>query len=156
MDSESIQLFDSNNDEVIMPSIMTEKVQEEQAKLMSDSIDNAILGPNVKTLILPEDSQIAEYNYIFDFTKAEKISSIQKEALKALISSNGDTQLYLYKQQSGLLSIGFGDRYSLERVVPIIKQYVFDNEIPVYKNFKVGKPVTEVVSRDITKMRLKL
>ena len=49
-----------------------------------------------------------------------------------------------------------GDKYSLERLVPIVKEYVFNNEIKVYKNFQVGKPVEEVDGKDITKMRLKL
>ena len=49
-----------------------------------------------------------------------------------------------------------GEQYSLERMIPLIKQFVFENKIKVYKNFEKDKPLIEVVSRDITKMRLNL
>ena len=49
-----------------------------------------------------------------------------------------------------------GDKYSLERLVPLVREYVFNNEIKVYKNFKVGDKPEEVDHKDITKMRLNL
>lgn len=156
MDSgESIKLFEADANNIVLPQINTE-INDDDKQLISESIDDAILGEKVKTLIIPEDTEIAPYNYIFDFTDLQSITVIQKSSLKSLISVYGDIQLYIYNQKKGLTAFGMGDKYSLERLVPIVKEYVFNNEIKVYKNFQVGKPVEEVDGKDITKMRLKL
>lgn len=156
MDNNSnIKLFNTNENEVVMPHISNE-VSQETANLMSDSLENAILGDKVKTLIIPEDTEIAPYNYIFDFTNLQSINVIQKSSLKSLISKYGDVQLYIYNKTKGLTAFGMGDKYALERLVPLLREYVFNNEIKVYKDFRVGERVKEVGNRDITKMRLNL
>ena len=155
MENSNIKLFNTDENSVAMPSIQENSI-EVQSELISESIDKAILGQQVKTLILPEDIEIYPQNYIFDFTDLESINTIQREALKSVVSMHGDVELYLYKKSSGLMAFGKGEKYSLERMVPIVKQYVFENKIKIYKNFEPGKPVKEVVSRDITKMRLNL
>lgn len=156
MDNNSnIKLFNTNENEVAMPHISNE-VSQETANLMSDSLENAILGDKVKTLIIPEDTEIAPYNYIFDFTNLQSINVIQKSSLKSLISKYGDVQLYIYNKTKGLTAFGMGDKYALERLVPLLREYVFNNEIKVYKDFRVGERVKEVGNRDITKMRLNL
>lgn len=155
MDNSGIQLFGSDANDIAMPSIGTE-LSEEQQGLMSESISKAISGETVKTLLLPEDTEIAPLNYIFDFTDLTSINTVQKEALKGLVSYYGDVQLYLYKQKSGLTAFGMGDRYKLERMVPLIRSYIFNNEIKIYRNFAPGNPVEEVDTKDITRMRLNL
>ena len=152
---DNIKLFNTDENAIQMPSIGTD-MSDEQSSLISESIDGAILGEHVKTLILPEDLEIYPLNYIFDFTDLQSINSIQREALKSLVSMQGDVQLYLYRKSSGLTAFGMGEKYSLERMVPLIRQYIFENKIIIYKNFELGKPVSEVSSRDITKMRLHL
>ena len=156
MDNTSdIKLFKEDKNEVAMPSIDTEMTSE-QAELISESIDKAIGGEQVKVVILKEVDEIAEDNYIFDFTELASINVIQKEALKSLVTNNGNVQLYLYKKGSGLTSFGSGDRYNLEMMIPLVRNYVFNSEIKIYKNYKVGEPAKEVISKDITKMRLHL
>jgi hypothetical protein len=152
---ENIKLFSVDENDIALPSI-DNNVAESESKLISESIDGAILGEKIKTLILKEDTEIAPYNYIFDFTTLESINVMQKQSLKSLVSKYGDVQLYLYNKKNGLIAFGMGDKYSLERLVPLIRLHVFNNEIKVYKNFKVGEPVQEVNSKDITKMRLNL
>lgn len=156
MDNESnIKLFNTDQNAVVMPHISAE-VDEGTASLMSDTLEGAILGDKVKTLIIPEDTEIAPYNYIFDFSDLQSINVIQKSSLKSLISRYGDVQLYIYNKTKGLTAFGMGDKYSLERLVPLLREYVFNNEIKVYKNFRVGERPEEVDHKDITKMRLNL
>lgn len=77
MDNESnIKLFNTDQSAVVMPHISTE-VSEDSSSLISESIDGAILGDKVKTLIIPEDTEIAPYNYIFDFSDLASINVIQ-------------------------------------------------------------------------------
>lgn len=153
--TEGIKLFNTDGTNVSMPKINNDDITKE-SELVSESIDGAILGDKVKTLIVPEDTEIAPFNYIFDFTDLQSITVIQKSSLKSLISLYGDVQLYIYNKQKGLTAFGMGDRYSLERIVPIIREYVFNNEIKVYKNFRIGEKPEEVDRKDITKMRLNL
>ncbi len=156
MDNEStIKLFNTDPDAIAMPHISNEMV-EDSSKLISESINEAILGDQVKTLIIPEDTEIAPYNYIFDFSDLSSINVIQKSSLKSLISKYGDIQLYIYNKTKGLTAFGMGDKYSLERLVPLLREFVFNNEIKVYKNFRVGETPEEVDHKDITKMRLNL
>lgn len=156
MDNDSgIKLFDVDKNDVVLPTIEKDATQE-STELISEEIDGAILGDKVKTLIIPEDTDIAPYNYVFDFTNLQSINVVQKSSLKALISLYGDIQLYLYNDKNGLTAFGMGDKYSLERTIPLIKRFVFNDEIKIYKNFRVGEKLEEVVSKDITKMRLNL
>lgn len=154
-ENSNIKLFNADQNKIEMPSI-NQDLSDEQAKLISDDIQKAISGEQVKIIIVQEDIEISPLNYIFDFTDLSAINVIQKEALKALISKTGDIQLYLYKKQSGLIAFGMGNKYDLERMVPLIKHNVFNDEIKIYKNFKIGSTPEEVVSKDITKMRLNL
>lgn len=163
MDSD-IKLFASDANDVTMPS--SNICAEDTVKLKSDSIDEAVYGKTVKSLILSEDTIIAPENYIFDFSNVESINIIQKEALKALVTrttkDNAEitddrqfVQLYLYNKK-GLVSFGYGEKYKLERMITVIKTNVFCDEIKIYKNFKVGEKPNEVENKDITKLRLLL
>lgn len=155
MDALNIELFEDDGSTIKMPSI-SPTLTDEQSQLISDDISHAIDGDEVKTLILPEDNDIAEKNFIFDFSDIETISQSQTEAIKALLSIDGDIQLYLYRKQTGLTYFGSGNKYTLERIIPLIRTHVFEDGIRVYKDFKRGNKVEEVTSRDITKMRLHL
>ena len=78
--------------------------------------------------------------------------------IKQLIQYNSDSRAFTawYNSKNGLTAFGMGDKFLLERLVPLIREHIFNNEIKVYKNFKVGNPLEEVNSKDITKMRLNL
>lgn len=153
--SNETQLFNTNANDISMPSIKNE-LSDDDKVLISDSIDSAILNKQVKTLILPEQTDISKLNYILDFTDLKRINRMQREAIQSLLSKDGDVHIYLYTRQKGLFSVGFGSKYTLERLVPILKKFVFDDELPIYKNFEVGKELIEVESKDITQMRLNL
>lgn len=154
MDNIGIKLFKSDSKEVSLPSI-GEEVVEQQKSIMSQSIEGAISGEKVKTLILPEEAMIDKSNIVFDFSEMETISIFQKEALKGLVCKDGDTSLYLYKKNT-LVKIGTGHRYLLERLIPLIREQVFGDTVRVFKDFEVGKPVIEMSKKDITQLRLNL
>lgn len=159
--NDTIQLFKHDQSVVSMPTVTEEEVQKQNEELDSQDITGAISGKKIKTLLLPEESIISEINYIFDFSEVANISPFKKEALKSLVvpkdkeDENTIVSLYLYKK-NGLVEFGRGDRYVLERLMPLIKVHVFGDEIKIYKNFKRGKPLEEVSGRDITKLRLNL
>jgi len=153
--SDSIKLFDTTSSDVVLPTISTEATEDSKS-LISESIDRKILGDKVITLDIPEDSEISQENFIFDFTNFGQINVMQKNSLKSLLNSDGTVQLYLYIKGKGLMSFGFGEKYALEKLIPLIRFHVFNNEIKVYKNFKYGDKPVEVENRDITQLRLNL
>lgn len=150
----NIKLFDTNPDAVILPDNSLSETEEIQG-ITSDELSDAITGDQVKTLLLKEELDIAVYNYVFDLSDIDTMQPIQIESLKSILSRDGTVQIYLYKKEKGLVSVGFGDKYRLERMVPLLKTYVFDN-IRVYKDLKKGETPNEVIKRDITKLRLNL
>jgi hypothetical protein len=120
------------------------------------SLKDTIMGEKVKTVLIKEETDIYPYNYVLDFSDLDSINSIQKDALKALVTKDGDIKLYLFKKNTGLTAFGMGDKYKLESLMPLIKQYVFADSIKVYKNFSMTEDPQEVKSRDITKLRMNL
>ena len=155
MDKSNISLFKDDGTNVAMPSINTE-LDEKDNDLISDSIDGAILGDQVKTLLLPETTEIAELNYILDFSKAPPISKIQLLSMYSLLSKGGEVQIYVYNKEKALIALGYGDKYKLERLMPLIKTHVFEDKITIYKNFHIGEKPQVIKSKDVTKMKLNL
>lgn len=157
MDKSSINIFGSNSDTTaIMPTIQTE-VSNEQSELISDEnqVYDNIMHDTVVRISLPKEATIAEKNFIFDFSDMESISVFQKEALKSLVSTEGNVSLYLYKKNN-ITKFGEGEQFTLERMVPLLRHYVFCDDIKIYKDYAEGKPLEEIEARDITKLRLNL
>jgi hypothetical protein len=180
-------LFNTDPDDIAMPSITSKaellekaKQQENSSPSKEDVLDinkiethnhppvtmdlteehvslkDTIMGEKVKTVLINEETEIYPYNYVLDFSEVDSINAIQKDALKALVTRDGDIKLYLYKKNTGLTSFGMGSKYQLESLMPLIKQYVFADAIKVYKNFNPNGVNHEVKSRDITKLRMNL
>ena len=152
-----MKLFNSSNDKVVLPSV-NEKVAQQQEELMSADIQGAISGDTVKKLLLPEASKIDPCNFIFDFSDMKSVTVFQREALKSLVSkkeSKQNVSLYLYRKD-GLVKFGMGEKYSLEREIPLLRHFICGDEIRVYKNYVEGEPIVEVTGRDVTQMRLNL
>ena len=157
MDEATMKLFNSSNDNVVLPSV-NEKVVQQQEQLMSADIQGAISGDTVKKLLLPESSKIDPCNFSFDFSEMQSVTVFQREALKSLGSkkeSKQNVSLYLYRKD-GLVKFGMGEKYSLEREIPLLRHFIFGDEIRVYKNYVEGEPIVEVTGRDVTQMRLNL
>ena len=153
----NINLFKDDGKMVAMPSLPSIQASEDsQSALISKGVDEAISGEQVKTLLLPEDEVIEDENYVINLAEIESVSTMQLNALKCLLSHYGDIAIYLYTKKAGLKYIGFGERYELERLVPILKHYVFDDKIIIYKDFKENGVANIVESKDITKMKLNL
>ena len=149
---DNIKLFKDDGDVVALPS------QDLQADdtLMKDDLDRKIMGEVVKVLDIPEDVDIEDENYIFDFGEVGIINVMQKNALTALLSKEGTIRLYLYNKKNGLFAFGYGEKYKLEKIIPILRRNVLDDGVKIYKNYRIGEKPIEVKDRDITKMRLNL
>lgn len=154
MEEKELKIFNDDSSKVSMPSISSDELNE-QNKLKSHSIDSAISGTTVKKLIVPEESNIEDKNFIFDFTDIDSISVFQMDAIKSFIDSDGDVALYLYNK-NGMVKFGYGDKFKLERIIPLVKFNVFDNKLKVYKNYHKGDIPVQLESTDITKLRLNL
>lgn len=157
MDNSTINIFGKNSDtKAIMPTINTE-VSSEQSELISDEnqVYENIMHDTVVRISLPKESKIADKNFIFDFSNMEAISVFQKEALKSLVSIEGNVSLYLYKKGT-ITKFGEGEQFNLERMIPLLRHYVFCDDIRIYKNYSEEKPIEEIEARDITKLRLNL
>ena len=154
MDKDNLNLFNSDLSEVVLPSVSSEAEKENQ-ELYSQDISEVILAPKVDVIVVPKDTNINTSNFIFDFSETSAITVMQKEVLKSLVAENGNTEIYLYKK-NGLISIGMGDKYYLERVIPLIKKWIFSDSIRIYKNFIPGRQIFEVTGRDFTKLRMNI
>lgn len=156
MEQNTIRLFNTPENELVMPSNLSEEQEKEQKRLLSDDITKSVLkGSEVKIVVLPEESSIQTPNYVLDFSECNEITIFQKEALMNLISKDGDTALYLYNKKA-LTRFGYGLSYKLENIMPLTKKYIFGGDIKIYRDLRKNEPVDEVTIRDITKLRLNL
>ena len=152
MDNQSndIKIFEGNDD-VVIPSIE----QSDSEKLKSEGIGDAISGDVVKSMIIPEDTDIILPNYVIDFSNIKEVFEIQIVALGAMLNENGDTALYIYnKGEMQRLGMAFGE--VLNRVLVSSADNLFNGECILYKNVKVGEKAKVVKSNDITKLRLSI
>lgn len=156
MEKDNVTLFDTPESDFKMPTMLSEDQKKVQDKLISTDISKSVLGDNkVKIVVLPEESNIQTPNYVLDFTNCSEITIFQKEALMNLLSDDGDTALYLYNEKA-LTRFGYGMSHKLENLMPLTKKYVFGGDIKIYRDLKRDEPANEVISRDITKLRLNL
>ena len=152
MDNQSndIKIFEGNDD-VVIPSIE----QSDSEKLKSEGIGDAISGDVVKSMIIPEDTDIILPNYVIDFSNIKEVFEIQIVALGAMLNENGDTALYIYNNgEMQRLGMAFGE--VLNRVLVSSVDNLFNGECILYKNVKVGEKAKVVKSNDITKLRLSI
>lgn len=154
MEKSNIKLFDAPDDEIVMPTSGEAEV-DKQKELIKSEIDNAIYGNEVKVVVLPEETVIEYPNYVIDLTDLNEISIFQKSALQNLLSKHGDTAIYFYLGKK-FTRVGYGLSYKLENLLALTKRHIFNDEIRIYRDLEKNKPVDEVVSRDITKLRLNL
>lgn len=152
MDStDNLKLFNSEATDIAMPSLI-----DTDESLISQDVQEAIADETVKVLRIPEETHIPEVNYVLDLSELDFITISQRSAIKAMLSSNGDVPMYFYTP-TGLTYFGSGDKYKLDMIIPCIKQDIFiEGNLHIYKDVKPGKPLQEVVGRDITKWRLNL
>lgn len=154
MEKSKVNLFDAPSDQLVMPGSSPQDLAK-QAELTKSEIDNAIYGKEVKVIVLPEETSVEYPNYVIDLTNLSEITVFQKAALQNLLSKHGDTAIYFYLGKK-FTRVGYGMAYKLENLLSLTKKHIFGDEIKIYRNLEKGKPVDEVVSRDVTKLRLNL
>lgn len=154
MEKSTVQLFNTPSDQLVMPGSGNVNLAQ-QAELTKSEIDNAIYGKEVKVIVLPEEATIEYPNYVIDLTDLSEITVFQKAALQNLLNKNGDTAIYFYLGKK-FTRVGYGMAYKLENLLALTKKHIFGDDIKIYRNLEKNKPVDEVKSRDITKLRLNL
>jgi hypothetical protein len=154
MEKSNVRLFDTPDDQFIMPGSNPEDLAKQEA-LTKSEIDNAIFGRKIKTVVLPEEAQIELPNYVIDLTDLGEITIFQKAALQNLLTTGGDTAIYFYLGKR-FTRVGYGMSHRLENLLSLTKKHIFSDKISIYRNLERDKPVDEVVTRDVTKLRLNL
>lgn len=152
--NDTIQLFADNSDTV--QSINSSSSSEYEA-LRSGDVEELIQRETVKTLVLPEDTQLAEENYVLDFSNYSNPTIFKREILKSLISKDKDTAtvaIYLCNDNK-FVQIGWGEKYYLSRILPLIKLNIFGDDVGVYKNVHHNEPLQEVKGADLSEYKLK-
>ena len=123
--------------------------------ILSDSLEKALKGDTVKSVIIPEESIIFQPNYVLDFTGLSEMYEFQMEAIDSLLSSEGDVTLYAYTS-GGLAKLGTGLSSILDRILPLSMSHIFNDKCKVYKDYKIGTTPVIVSNKDITTMRIGL
>lgn len=170
MDNTSgIKLFNDDSTEIAMPSVDIPKDE----SFVADQLGDAIEGEQVQKVLLPFSNILEEVNYVLDFTDISTITVFQKEALKGLLykkhkktlkeTNNEDNEdkvelitVYMYRKAKDVVELGKGEKFHLERAIPLLKKYVFDNEINVYKNYNSSTQEAITITENTISCRLNL
>lgn len=167
MEKLEINLFDSKADEVAMPgqSIKLDEaeISEQEIKdslksttdVISQGIEGALSGETVKSVLIPEESDIIQPNYVIDFSELGEIEPIQSMAIDALLNEDGDMAVYGYTN-GGITKLGMGYSDVLNRVIASAIGNVFNNQCLIYRNYDIGKKLDIVDSKDISHLRLSI
>lgn len=152
----NISLFSDDGMRVALPKVSDEEVQKQQG-LMTEDISEIISAETISPLRIKEGILDAE-NYVFDYSRVQTVSIFEKNVLKSILDAeNGDISIYLYNRNDKLSYIGKGERYRLARILPLLKNNVFSDELNILKDYVAGSSDVQLVtSKDITKLRLKL
>jgi hypothetical protein len=159
MEDIKLDLFACKSDELIIPS----EADAEKTKadthlgdgLISEGLERAIRGGTVKTLMIPEDFEVALPNYVIDLTKVEELYEFQMDALDALLHPDGDTTIYAYTL-TGMVKLGRGLSDILDRILAISLTNLFHSTCTLYKDFVPGEKLHKVSEKDIRTMRLSI
>lgn len=162
-------IFDSAPNDIVIPGLALDfkevSIGEEDLsnklkgleELMSDSesIEGAISGDVVKSVLLPEDTGIILPNYVIDLTKIEEIEPIQVMALDSLLNEDGDVGIYLYIK-GGIEKIGMSYGHIIDRIIVPAIGSIFNGGAPVYKDYQPGKAAVVADTNDIGSLRLSI
>lgn len=149
-----IDFFSDDGAAPVLPSI--NKLEETGGlNLISEGIDKAIRGDVVKSLMIPENFELALPNYVLDFRQAKTLRKHQIETLATLVREDGDTNLYVCLS-NGLEKLGMGVGVILNNVLQTGIESVFNGVCRLYRNVEQGKPLQELRTLDPKTIRLEL
>lgn len=160
MPDEKENLFATDSTSVIIPSPSLSGADGTDATpngvdLKSQDIKEAIGGEYVKSIIIPEDLDIIVPNYVIDFTSLKSLRVHQVKALDTLINPDGDVAIYL-NLPKGLVKLGMGLGYKLDRILPIGIQSIFEKQCKLYKDVQRGKPLQAISRQNLSERRLNI
>ena len=129
--------------------------QNKGTNLISSGVVDALKGEFVKSILIPEDFDLTQPNYILDFRKVEKLRKHQIQALASILVDDGDTAIYVYLK-NGLEKLGMGLSYRLDRVLLAGVKSIFGEECLVYQDVDKDKPLRELKQHSIKDIRLRI
>lgn len=150
----NIQIFKDSGETV---RGINNNVASEYDSLKSSNVEEIINQEVVKTMILPEGKELAEENYVLDFSNYNNPTIFKREILKSLLSKDKEkatVAIYLCNGNK-FVQIGWGEKYYLSRLLPLIKINIFGDDVGVYKNVHHGEELQEVKGADLSDYQLK-
>lgn len=146
-------LSNCDNSDVQMPS--EDLKEHEDDSIITKDISEAIGGSTVELYLVDKSNEIEIPNFLIDFSNAEKITELQKRAIKGLLISDGNVAIYLCNGKQ-VIKIGYSDEVKMSSLISTLKNYVFSDGTAIYKNIERGKKPIEIKKRDITKLRMRI
>jgi len=114
------------------------------SNLMSVGIDEALKKDKLDTVLLQEETEVHIPSYLIDMTEVGDIMPATLRALQTMISTEGDTAVYM-KKGDMVGVIGYGDRHELYSRLETYINNVYSGKAKLYKNtgkgFKLVKPM---------------
>lgn len=154
--NDTIEIFADKGDTIQLPSDSGSNSLEQYNILRSDGVEDIIKQKVVKTIIIPEGTELAEENYVLDFSNYNNPTIFKREILRSLISTdkeNANVAIYLCNDNK-FIQIGWGEKYYLSRILPLIKLNIFGDDVGVYKNVHHGEELQEVKGLDLSEYKL--
>lgn len=167
MDNIEISIFDTQADDIAMPgtvvNIDNAEISGEDIKniltstgdVISRGIEDALTGDTIKSVIVPEESDITLPNYVIDLSEVSEICEIHSTAIDALLNEDGDTAVYVYTN-TGIDKIGMGYGELLNRIIAPAISNIFNDKCLIYKNYQIGEDLDIVDGKDISNLRLSI
>lgn len=156
MSEESMDLFDTKNDDIVLPEDETFSHNQE---LMSEGVKSAISGEYVKEILVPEDDTMRLPNYVIDLREVLELTPNQLAVFSSLLTYNPedtpDTYIYLYAAR-GVFQIGLARSDKIGSNIALIIEKTIGSEAKVYKDWTESKPGELIKTNDITKIRLNI
>lgn len=168
MDELNIKIFNHDSSEICMPN----KDIKQDESLTQDNFGEAISGDVVQRVLVTIKNKLAPSNYVLDFSNVGAITIFQKEALRSLVYKKKKATLKelefgtqeepelitLYMARSGkdLTELGKGEKYFLEKALPLLRTCVFGDEIVIFKDLDSNGQHIEVISDEKVSYRLNI
>lgn len=150
---ENISIFDNIDEGVKFPE---ETGGDEDSKdLIIEGVEDAITKDTIHPILIPDDIDIRQPNYVIDMSNIKEIDKIQVTAIDAMLNEDGEVAVYIYIGGE-IKKMGMGYSNVLDRLIAIAVRNILGDEAEVYKDYVVGEDAKVIDDRDITHLRLNI
>jgi len=124
-------------------------------KLMTVGIEEALVGDEVKSVLIPDDKSVIKPNYVINISNIKTVEHAQITALDSLLHVDGNVAIYLYMNNK-MQKVGMAYSNIVDRLIVVAVNNIFNNDCEIYKDVEVGKKVKMINSKDISYLRLSI